>query len=350
MDTLVRGGSTISGFVIIIGMVMIFNVLKELQAIFVPLVMALFLFFAFRPLNRRLQDLGVPVAVTTLLNLLLVVAAFGVVVHLVASSFATFAVEWPRYAAVLDQFVASIARRWTGANDPGVSLASVVAKIDVGLFAGSLFSGTFSLAGNVVFVLFFYLFVATGHQTILAKLRRGGRRQEAGGPAERAARLDRSIDRITEEITAYVVTKSLINVATGSVSAAILAVMGVEFPIVWGASVCLFNYVPTLGALVAVVLPSAMALAQSGSPWFAVATAAAILVVQTIAFSLIEPKVLGDRLGLNPLVILLALLLWGYVWGLVGMLLSVPLTAVLRIILSGSESENLRFAGDLLGN
>jgi AI-2 transport protein TqsA len=107
--------------------------------------------------------------------------------------------------------------------------------------------------------------------------------------------------------------------------------------------------VPTIGAIAALALPATMALAQSGSPGYALAVAALVLAVQTVAFNLVEPKVLGNRLGLSPLVILLALLLWGYVWGAVGMLMSVPLTAVLRIVLASSRSENLRLVAELLG-
>jgi AI-2 transport protein TqsA len=339
--------STVRGFVATIGLVAIFNVLRELEALFVPLVLALFLFFAFRPLNRRLARLRVPVGAAVIIDLLIVVAAVGGLVQAVAASFARLAAEWPRYVVVLDHFVATVARSWGGPAAGALTIASLAAKVDYGLFAGSLASRTFSVAGTAVFVLFFYVFVATGHETFLAKLRRRSAQYESQ-PGR--TRLDQNVERITEEIATYLVMKSLINAGAGVACGLTLAFMGVEFAGVWGTCVWLFNYVPTLGALASAALPAAMALAQSGSPWYALMAAAVVLAVQTVAFSLVEPKLLGNRLGLNPLVILLALLLWGYTWGLAGMLLSVPLTAVMRIILSSQESETLRFAGELLGN
>jgi AI-2 transport protein TqsA len=77
--------------------------------------------------------------------------------------------------------------------------------------------------------------------------------------------------------------------------------------------------------------------------------AAILIVVQNIVGNIIEPKIFGDTLGLNPLVILISLLVWGYIWGIVGMFLAVPLTAIIKIILSGAKTRNLKFINDLMG-
>jgi predicted PurR-regulated permease PerM len=58
---------------------------------------------------------------------------------------------------------------------------------------------------------------------------------------------------------------------------------------------------------------------------------------------------IGKRLDLNPIVILLSVLLWGYVWGITGMILAVPLTAILKIIISNSKDENVKLIVDLMG-
>ncbi|MDO8549517.1 MAG: AI-2E family transporter, partial [Ignavibacteria bacterium] len=70
--------------------------------------------------------------------------------------------------------------------------------------------------------------------------------------------------------------------------------------------------------------------------------------IQTLFFNVIEPMVIGKRLNLNPLLILIALLIWGYLWGIIGMLLAIPLTAIVKIIISNSKSKNLRFLNDLM--
>ncbi len=93
-----------------------------------------------------------------------------------------------------------------------------------------------------------------------------------------------------------------------------------------------------------------MTLVQFESFGYTLIVAAIIISVQNIIGNIIEPKIMGERLGLNPLVILISLLIWGYIWGIVGMFLSVPLTAIIKIIFSRSHSETLTFISDLMGN
>jgi AI-2 transport protein TqsA len=93
-----------------------------------------------------------------------------------------------------------------------------------------------------------------------------------------------------------------------------------------------------------------MTLIQYGSFGYTFLVGSILIVVQNIIGNLFEPKIFGDRLGLNPIVILLSLMLWGYLWGIVGMFLSVPLTAVLKIIISNSSSKNMHFIANLMSN
>jgi predicted PurR-regulated permease PerM len=111
----------------------------------------------------------------------------------------------------------------------------------------------------------------------------------------------------------------------------------------------LLNFIPNIGSVLAVIFPALIALVQFESFGYALLIAVIIGVVQNVYGNILEPKVMGDRLGLNPIVILLSLLLWGYVWGLVGMFLSVPITAVIKILVSESKSPNLKFFDNLMG-
>jgi len=116
----------------------------------------------------------------------------------------------------------------------------------------------------------------------------------------------------------------------------------------WGLFVFLFNFIPTIGSAIALGLPVIMTLLEFGSITFAAVIALILMAIQTLFFNLIEPNLIGKRLNLNPLLILLSVLIWGYIWGIVGMLLSVPLTAIIKIIISNSDSENLKFINDLM--
>ena len=81
-----------------------------------------------------------------------------------------------------------------------------------------------------------------------------------------------------------------------------------------------------------------------------VQTCALPILFQNLIGNILEPKIFGNKLGLNPIVILLSLLLWGYIWGIGGMILSVPITAVLKIIFERSTSKNLHFISGIMSN
>ena len=93
-----------------------------------------------------------------------------------------------------------------------------------------------------------------------------------------------------------------------------------------------------------------MALMQSGSIGFTALVVAAIALIQTFYFNILEPMIVGKRLNLNPLVILISVLIWGYIWGITGMFLAVPLTAIIKIVISNFDSKNMQFISDLMGS
>ena len=129
----------------------------------------------------------------------------------------------------------------------------------------------------------------------------------------------------------------------------VLWIFDIDFLVVWVVLTFLLNFIPNIGSVLAVIFPTLIALVQYESFGYAILVAGIVTGVQNIYGNLIEPKIMGDKLGLNPLVILLSLLLWGYIWGLVGMFLSVPITAVIKILVSDSKSPNLKFVNNLMG-
>ena len=155
---------------------------------------------------------------------------------------------------------------------------------------------------------------------------------------------------IIEQIQRYISIKALISLVDGIMFATVLGIFGVDFLVVWAVLAFLFNFIPNIGPSIAVLLASLMTLVQFGSFGEALLVAAILVAIQNLIGNIIEPKVLGNRLGINPMVILLSLLVWGYIWGIVGMFLAIPITAVMKIIMTRSNSENLHFLSNLMGN
>jgi predicted PurR-regulated permease PerM len=148
----------------------------------------------------------------------------------------------------------------------------------------------------------------------------------------------------------YIITKFLISLTLGVLVGLVLWLYGVEFYVVWATLAFLLNFIPNIGSIIAVILPALMTLIQFESFGYMILVTATLILVQNILGNIVEPMAFGDRLGLNPLVILISLMLWGYIWGIVGMFLSVPLTAVIKIIISNSSSKNMRFLANLMSN
>lgn len=360
--------SSITFFITIVGLAVIFIILKELQSIFVPLIIAYFLFFVFSPLNGYLERNKIPKGITILVDILIIVFIFGGISSIIIDSFSRFGAELPGYARKLDAIVSSTALS-IGLKDPAFRnfhIEEFIKTIDYKLVAGSIFSSTFSLLGSLLFILFFFIFVVTGHKNIYEAIQRryterrmhyspialppDAKERTSGAEASREEVIQTTFHSLTEQVQKYVTTKFFISLFTGALEGTIVWLFGVDFAIVWGVLIFLLNFIPNIGSLAGIVLPALMALVQFGSIGYALIMLGTLAVVDNIIGNYIEPKIFGDRLGLNPLVVLLSLLLWSYVWGIVGAILSVPLTSMVKILISRSESPNLRFLNDLMSS
>lgn len=152
-------------------------------------------------------------------------------------------------------------------------------------------------------------------------------------PAEGDARkAERTLRKLIQQIRAYLVARTLINLALGLVVALALRLLGVSFPLALGAFAALTNFVPYVGQVIGGALPVLVTLSQSESVGDALIVAAVYLAVVTIEGYVITPYVLGRSLDLNGTTVLLACLFWGFLWGLVGLVLAMPITVSVKLV------------------
>jgi predicted PurR-regulated permease PerM len=154
------------------------------------------------------------------------------------------------------------------------------------------------------------------------------------------------LSRVAENVKRYLALKTLFSLATGALVAFLLTVLGVDYALLWGLLAFLLNYVPTIGSIIAAVPGVILAFLQLGWDGALIATIGYLVINITIS-NLIEPRVLGEGVGLSTLVVFLSLLFWGWVLGPVGMLLSVPLTMIFKIFLEGNDDT--RWIAVLMG-
>ena len=185
---------------------------------------------------------------------------------------------------------------------------------------GSVLSNSFLIILTVIFMLF-------EGASLPAKL------QVAFGEQSQHTR---HIQRFLDTVKQYMTIKTVISLATGGIIYIWLLILGVDYPLLWAMVAFLLNFVPNIGSIIAAVPAVLIALIQLG-PWSALFTAAGYMFVDTVMGNMIEPRFMGKGLGLSTLVVFLSLVFWGWVFGPVGMLLSVPLTMLLKIAFESSD-------------
>ncbi len=358
-----ESGSTITFFVVIIGLVSLGILLSELQSILVPFVFASFLFILFSPVNSFLTDKKIPLWIVIILNIIVIAfISFGVI-RFVVDSIMQLSTDLPNYFSKLNSIVRKAAIG-LGITDPYFkyfSIQKILAKLDYKALAGGVFNSAFSLVGNILFLLFFFIFIESGHKSIYAAIGRRYYRDdssssenktssEVSGEVEKQTELQfaKTLKTITEQIQKYIISKISVNLLAGIVVGFFLYIFKIDFPIMWGLLTFFLNFIPSIGSAIALVLPTLMAIIEYESLSYTLLIAGGLGFIQTAFFNLLEPQLIGRRLNLNPIAILLSVLIWGYIWGILGMLLAVPLTAIIKIIISNSKNQNLRFIADLM--
>ncbi|MGL4899754.1 MAG: AI-2E family transporter, partial [Shewanella sp.] len=147
----------------------------------------------------------------------------------------------------------------------------------------------------------------------------------------------KQIDRFLQSVNQYMVIKTLVSLATGVIVGVGLALIGVNYALLWAVIAFLFNYIPNIGSIIAAIPAVMLAFIQLG-PAAAGGTAMLYIAANMVMGNFVEPKFMGRGLGLSTLVVFLSLIFWGWLLGSVGMLLSVPLTMVVKIALESSQS------------
>jgi predicted PurR-regulated permease PerM len=154
-------------------------------------------------------------------------------------------------------------------------------------------------------------------------------------------------EKIRHEITIYLFTITVINVCLGIAISGAMAAVGMPNPVLWGAVTGLLNFIPYAGAVVSTGVVAVVALLTFQDMGRIVAAPVALAAITALEGQVVTPMILGRRLALNPVVILIGLLLWGWLWGVPGALVAVPLLVSFKII--ADRTPSLRALGKVLG-
>ncbi len=314
--------------------------MKAAAVLVVPFLLAVFLSIICVPPLFWMQKKGIPGILGILILMFGVISIQMLLVTLVSSSIADFSGNIPFYQERLKILTFESLQLLSkhGVELEIDKLAEILNPSRILKLVANTLNGVGGVLTNTFFVFLTFIFILS---------------EAAGFPNKlRAILNDKNTDlekyaQITAGVNQYLGIKTLTSLGTGIAVCIWLAVQGVDFPVMWGVFAFLLNYIPNIGSILAAVPAVLLTLIQLG-PLAAGIAALGFLIVNILVGSVIEPKVMGQGIGLSALVVFLSLAFWGWVLGPVGMLLSVPLTMGVKIALSGGEST--KWLSILLGS
>ena len=314
--------------------------LKFAAPILLPAALAVFLAVLSLPVMMFLQRRRVPAPLAIGITVLVVVGILGLIILLASQSMSELQVRLPRYAVRLqnlqEQWIDALETR-LGLPVSGYLSTDLLNPAAVVDFAGSAV-GRIAQFVSTTFLVFLIMIFMLGEATVFpAKVHYifgNGRGDES------------RLEKVVTEVQTYLGIKTVMSLATGLLLGAWCYVMDLDFPILLGLVAFVLNYVPTVGSIIAGLPAVLLSLILHGTLGHALVVIAGYVVVNTVFGNILEPNLMGRRLGLSTLVVILSLLFWGWAWGPLGALLSVPLTVVVKIWLE--NTHDLRWVAILL--
>jgi AI-2 transport protein TqsA len=302
--------------------------LRAAADVLVPIAFAAFLTTLLSPLVRSLRRLHVPTVLGIPLTVLACIAVLSLLFTVVGQSVNSLVASAPKYqerfAALSQDAVAFLHRH--GLDFSQQRLLRTLRSDGALTLFGQALSQLASLLSHLLLVLLLVLFLLVDTVDLPERLK---------GALGKSPVDVKRLNRIAEEVKHYLVLKTYLSLLTGVVVWIVLTLTGIDFAPLWALLSVLLAYVPNIGPFVATAPPVLLALLQVG-PGRMVIVLALLSTLHMVIGNVLEPQILGRRLGLSAFTVFVALIVWGWIWGAAGMLLSVPLMVVIKILLENS--------------
>lgn len=311
-------------------------ILKSCQAIFLPFVIALFLWSLIYILSSNyskffVERLGLPEWCKKLSRVLAVFTIAGIVYFIVIGIKSNIndvadVFSSSGYRQTLDNVFLKI-RDYFGIKTK-ITVNSLINDIDIPQAINSLVQGFASVVSMSFMVIVYLLFILLEEKSISNKFPL----LFASVKKEKDAK--KMIEKIYSKIEIYMSVKLFTSFLTGVLGYVVMEWVHLDFAIFWAILMFLFNFIPTVGSIIASVFPIMYAVLQFNGdlvPFLIVSIG--IAVIQVVIGNIVDPRIMGRRLNLSPLVLILSLVIWGSIWGVIGMFLCVPIMIILTIVL-----------------
>ncbi len=326
-------------FIVMASVVIVLAGIKSASVIIIPFLLSLFIAIILSPLynyfkSKGLADILSVILVTTLFILFLALIAklIGNSVHDFSANIDSYAQKLSGYYQLISKYTASL-----GIAISTDDISNLVNMKQAMKFATSIIQSMGSMFTNGFIIILTVVFMLLESQYFVKKIELADGQQEAMT----------YIEAIFSKIKNYMVLKALISLLTGIIVWLSLSFIGTDYAFLWGVLAFILNFIPNIGSIIAAIPAVLITLVQLGA-MSALLVTLLYTIINVVIGSIVEPKVMGKGLGLSTLIIFLSLLFWGWLLGVVGMLLSIPLTIMAKIIFDANQ--NTQWIGVLLGS
>ncbi len=354
------------------------TILSHGQAVLVPVALAVMLTFILTPVVKALERRSLPRIVAVTVVIVLTLGVVGGSGYVLSRQFNDLAAQFPHYAATIKQKFATLRASRTGAianiqrtldkvsheldtqemetekkdrpkaDGKALEVQKNVQSVlmipseptDVERFWG-LVEPVFAPLAKVGIVLVLTIFMLSQREDLRNRFIR------VVGQG-RVTLTTRTMDEAGQRISRFLLTQSVINAGFGLIVAVALFWIGVPYAILWGVTAALLRFVPYVGSLLAMLLPTALAFVLFEGWGRTLATLGLFLSLDAVTANVIEPLLIGHHTGVSSLALLVSALFWTWLWGPVGLVLSTPLTVCLAVL--GKHVPRLEFLVVLLGD
>jgi AI-2 transport protein TqsA len=337
MDQSSRFGNV---FIILAAVVIVLAGVKAAAPIIIPFLLSLFIAVILMPLLHFLMDRKIPMAVAMLLVVGMLVLGFTLLGMIVGHAMNDFIGNLPVYEAHLRTRLGGVEEWLTqwGVALPQKNMQDLLDPGSLFTYLTGMLKGFGSVLTNGFVILLTTVFMLLEGVAYQQKVAYIYRQKRSDG--------QKHLSQILEKINHYMALKAFISAGTGLLVYILLRLFGLDYAVLWAVIAFLLNFIPNIGSIMAAVPAVLLAVIQLdflSAAWIALGYVA----INTVVGSFIEPKVMGRGLDLSTLVVFLSLIFWGWLLGPVGMLLSIPLTIMVKIVFDSDDST--RWIAVLLG-
>jgi len=302
--------------------------IQAAASLLVPFLLAAFIAILCLPPLNWLTAKRIPATAAVLIIALIIIVAGLLIGAFVGSSVADFSRNLPAYQDRL-QALTGDTMHWLAGWGISISSQSLLDALNPSAamgMAGKLLSGLGNAVTNTFLIVLTVIFLLIEATALPHKWNAIGTRAPSM----------QGFEQFVRSVSTYFSIKGWVSLATGIFITIWLTVIGVDYPLLWGLVAFLFNFVPNIGSIIAAVPAILLALVQLGGGE-ALLAGLGYIIANVVMGNIIEPKFMGKGVGLSTLVVFLSLIFWGWVLGPVGMLLSVPLTMIVKLALEANE-------------